>query len=39
VLADLVDRNELTEADATRLGVMVSGGNARRAYGLEVTRR
>ena len=39
VLADLVDRNELTAADATRLGVMVSGGNARRAYGLEVTRR
>ena len=39
VLADLVDRDELTAADATRLGVMVSSGNARRAYGLEVTRR
>ena len=39
VLADLVDRDELTAADATRVGAMVSGGNARRAYGLEVTRR
>jgi predicted TIM-barrel fold metal-dependent hydrolase len=39
VLADLVDRDELTATDAARLGVMVSGGNARRAYGLEVTRR
>ena len=34
VLADLVDRDELTAVDATRLGVMVSGGNARRVYGL-----
>ena len=39
VLADLVDRDELTAVDATRLGVMVSGGNAHRVYGLEVTRR
>jgi hypothetical protein len=39
VLADLVLRDELTPADATRLGAMVSGGNARLAYGLEVTRR
>jgi uncharacterized protein len=34
VLADLVERDELTAADATRLGLMVSGGNTRRAYGL-----
>jgi uncharacterized protein len=39
VLADLVLRDELTPADATRLGATVSGGNARLAYGLEVTRR
>ena len=34
VLADLVKADELGESDAHRVGAMVSGENARRAYGL-----
>ncbi len=34
VLEDLVQRDELTGADAVRIGAQVSGENARRAYGL-----
>jgi predicted TIM-barrel fold metal-dependent hydrolase len=34
VLTDLVRADELAEADAHRIGAMVSGDNARRAYGL-----
>jgi predicted TIM-barrel fold metal-dependent hydrolase len=34
VLADLVRRDELAERDASRIGAMVAGDNARVAYGL-----
>jgi len=34
VLADLVDSDELSTADAVRIGLQVGGENARRAYGL-----
>jgi hypothetical protein len=34
VLAELVDRDELAEADAIRIGRLVAGDNARRAYAL-----
>ena len=34
VLEDLVQRDELGEADARVIGSEVAGGNARRAYGL-----
>jgi hypothetical protein len=36
VLADLVRAEELSEPDAHRIGTMVSGDNARRAYSLTV---
>ena len=38
VLADLVDRDELSDADARRIGAQVAGENARRAYGLGTRR-
>ncbi len=36
-LADLVRADELSEVDAHRVGAMVAGDNARRAYGLAAT--
>ncbi len=39
VLAQLVGRGELTDADAHTIGQRVSADNARRVYGLEVTGR